>query len=81
VTKVTRPGDYDHPSEQIKRAGRPAPSGEAVYHVRLTVAVPDRLNAPSIEQIENTIAVAVSKLTDANGGEPLVKADATRTDI
>lgn len=85
AARVIRPGDPDHPSEQVKHAGRPAPSGQAVYHARITVALPPREPAPSIEILEATVATAVANLIDGSKdgtpAEPLVKVDATRTDI
>lgn len=69
--RVIRPGEAEHPGEQVRRTGWPAPSGLAVYHVRLTIPAADRSAAPSIASVEQSIAALY----------PGAKAEATRTDI
>lgn len=79
-----KPGDPDHPGEQVKRAGRgrPAPTGSAVYHVRVVVTgdeeqIRSPLDAPSIAAVERAITDGIRQAFP----KLQARAEATRTDI
>jgi hypothetical protein len=73
--RVIRPGDSDHPAEQVRNAG--VGSNGPVYSMRLTLHPTDQTApTPTIREIEAAVEAAI--LTTFPGFT--VGADATRTD-